>query len=87
MWNAKWMLRRNPLPHPCSRYRTYTVVRATEEQQNEDNVIRLVLYYKPGCESCDILKRKVKALIERAKFVRSKLSYAVLEVRFLSRRT
>ena len=39
------------------------------------------MYYKPGCESCDVLKRKVKALLERAKFIPSPLSQAVLEER------
>ena len=40
---------------------------------------RLVLYGKPDCTACSELKRKLQALIDRAKFVPSALSLAVLE--------
>ncbi|QDZ20265.1 hypothetical protein HOP50_04g27820 [Chloropicon primus] len=38
----------------------------------------LVLYGKPECQSCDDMKRKVSALIDRAKFVPGPLSEATL---------
>ena len=42
---------------------------------------RLIIYSKPGCDPCQVLKRKIKGLIDRAEFVQSILSQATLEER------
>ena len=72
-WKRKLGLRRE------GRGRTAFALNAKGEK--EQARYRLVLYHKPGCEACDVLKRKVNALIDRAQWVESTLSEAMLEER------